>query len=255
MQNVLNLKDAKLDIQSTSKWYDELILFLWGSLGLELICIPLAYLAKLTGWRSDQMSMMLNLLAYSVEFIGFVIYLFLIRPQLGRIILSSFKRKNLARTANGFFYSYVIYLILSLIFVFIKYLAHVTTSDNANQSSLVDLSIFVVAFVLMTVVLAPICEELTYRVGLCSLLKRVNPWLAVIGSGIIFGMIHFDFTTISTAISGGGNEALIKELWSIPPYIFSGVAMGFAYIREGCFTASWSYHFFNNLLSVILIYV
>lgn len=39
-----------------------------------------------------------------------------------------------------------------------------------------------------------------------------------------------------------------------PPYLISGWALGFAYVKEGCFTSSWIGHFLNNLLGVIQIY-
>lgn len=254
MNNFFQIRDSKLDIQGLSTWKDELFLFLWGSMGFQLVAVPWSFVALATGWREDQMSMMVNLLAYATIFVGFVIYLFLARPGLGRIILSSFKH-NGKRTARGFVETYVVYMVLVLIYTLVKTLCNVETSDNANQSSLESMKIFAVALITMTVLLAPICEELTYRVGLCSLLKRGNPWLAVIGSGVIFGLIHFDFTSIATAMNGSGNEALVNELWNLPLYMFSGFAMGFSYVKEGCFTASWSYHFFNNLVAIVSMYV
>ncbi len=252
MKNIIfNFKEN--DIKSVSNWYDELILFLWGWLGMKII--PYIFLLLVQLWNFDKLQTMMtiNLLTYATLFTGFIVYLFMIKPEIGNKILSSFKRNHLQRTLQGYIEYLIIYMALIIVYqLLFKYFYHGNSSNN-NQSSLVDISFYKVAFVVMTVFLGPVCEELTYRIGLCSLLERKNKILAILLSGIIFGLIHFDLNSLISA-GQGNTESLINELWNLPPYLISGWALGFAYVKEGCFTSSWIGHFLNNLLGVIQIY-
>lgn len=252
MKNIIfNFKEN--DIKSVSNWYDELILFLWGWLGMNII--PYIFLLLVQLWNFDELQTMMtiNLLTYATLFTGFIVYLFMIKPEIGNKILSSFKRNHLQRTLQGYIEYLIIYMTLIIVYqLLFKYFYHGNSSNN-NQSSLVDISFYKVAFVVMTVFLGPVCEELTYRAGLCSLLERKSKILAILLSGIIFGLIHFDLSSLISA-GQGNTESLINELWNLPPYLISGWALGFAYVKEGCFTSSWIGHFLNNLLGVIQIY-
>ena len=97
-------------------------------------------------------------------------------------------------------------------------------ADNANQSTAVIfaknypiLAFFVIG------ILGPICEELTYRVGLYSFLRRINKYLAFAVTVIVFAFIHFDFDA----------EDIVNELWAIPSYIVAGAALTLAYEHRG----------------------
>ena len=67
-------------------------------------------------------------------------------------------------------------------------------TDNANQASANSivasyplLGLLILGFV------GPICEELTYRVGLFSFSKRINRVLGYVITLVVFALIHFDF--------------------------------------------------------------
>ena len=95
---------------------------------------------------------------------------------------------------------------------------------NANQAVAENLiTNYPIFAVLIICIIGPICEELTYRVGLYSFLRRINKVLAFIVSVIVFALIHFDFTA----------ESIIGELWSLPSYIVCGALLTIAYDHRG----------------------
>jgi membrane protease YdiL (CAAX protease family) len=91
--------------------------------------------------------------------------------------------------------------------------------------------------------IGPIVEEITYRVGLFGLAKRVNRVFAYIIVPIVFGFIHFDFESI-------GTDRFLNEIFNMPTYILGGLALAFLYDRFG-FAASTTTHILNNLWATI----
>ena len=92
--------------------------------------------------------------------------------------------------------------------------------------------------------IGPICEELTYRVGLYSLTKRWNRTAAYIITPIVFGLIHFNWESLTI----GGNT-LVNELCNLPDYIVAGVLFSY-YYEKGGFACSATAHVVNNLVAL-----
>lgn len=115
-------------------------------------------------------------------------------------------------------------------------------SDNINQATAVGFAnnYPILAFFVM-VFLGPICEELTYRVGLYSFLRRFNKYLAIIVSSIVFALIHFTFKA----------ENIIEELWALPTYLISGVILALAYEHRGP-ACSMTAHVLYNAIAFIM---
>ena len=90
-------------------------------------------------------------------------------------------------------------------------------------------------------VIGPICEELTYRVGLFSVLKKPK-WLAYVIGTLVFALAHFSFTSTN----------IINELVNLPVYIVSGFALCLAYDKFGL-AASLTAHTVNNIYSVSMV--
>ena len=141
----------------------------------------------------------------------------------------------------GLAYAVTLILVGSLIANFISIFHQV--SDNANQSAAVSfshnyplLAFFVIGF------LGPICEELTYRVGLYSFLRRINIYLAFIVTTIVFALIHFDFEATD----------MVNELWSIPSYIVAGAILTLAYEHRGP-ACSMTAHVCYNIFAFLVI--
>ena len=139
---------------------------------------------------------------------------------------------------------------------------------NANQSGLETLAVAYPAMLFfMIVFFAPFCEELTYRIGLVDLIghKYKLRWLGIVISAIIFGFIHFSFTTLfeyQIALNSGDVELigtyrveLVKELLNLPVYIYSGLVLAFTYAISGEISSSTTTHLANNLLSFVAIMI
>lgn len=112
-----------------------------------------------------------------------------------------------------------------------------TNANAAGLMSILDYS--PIGYALFAVILAPFVEEIMYRVGLFTFLKRIHPALAYVGVGIVFGMIHMHSLTDPV------------EWLYFPGYAFGGLALSFIYDKFG-FGASFMAHLTNNGISVLL---
>ena len=97
-----------------------------------------------------------------------------------------------------------------------------TTSDNQTVIEQMMKSAGAIPMFLSAVVLGPICEELVFRKAFFDIIKK--PEIALIVSSLVFGSIHI-FSSI------GFYSALEIFLMTIP-YVASGVALGYIYIRS-----------------------
>lgn len=254
MEKLSNKIFVAPEIWLHDRWWDELILFLWGSLGLSLTATVTAIFLSGMGWGGNQLNMGVNFLSYAIIFFGCLYYLFLLKPELGKVILDGFKKDHWNKILFGFVIFSITNLVSSIYIFFVQRFGPGYMADNINQQSLDSVSVYVLPFVLMTVLFAPVCEELCYRVGLCSLLARGNKIAALVITALVFGFLHFNWNSIGDAMEGSPSS-LINELWNLPTYLLAGIGLGAAYLRYGCFTASWSGHMTNNLLATIQMYV
>lgn len=114
---------------------------------------------------------------------------------------------------------------------------------GGNQSAIILMvqNYPVVTFFIICV-FGPICEEITYRIGLFTFFRRINRVLAYAVTILVFTLIHFDFTS----------EDLINELWNVPGYALGAIILTIAYDWKGP-AASTACHIVNNLVSFISI--
>ena len=124
-------------------------------------------------------------------------YLFMF-GGLGTIILMTRKQHFFSKYKRGIDYVYGIgyaatMVLASSILGAILSLFH-TSADNANQTTAIEIAknYPLIAFFVLGL-LGPICEELTYRVGLYSFFRRINKYLAFAVTIVVFALIHFDF--------------------------------------------------------------
>lgn len=120
-----------------------------------------------------------------------------------------------------------------------------TPADNENQTAVVSIAtnypligIFIMGLV------GPICEELTYRVGLYSFLRRINIYAAMAITMVVFAMIHFTFDA----------ENIVEELWSLPSYLVTGLILTIAYELRGP-ACSITAHATYNMFAILMIMV
>ena len=165
------------------------------------------------------------------------------------VVLTTRRKPFLKRYTRGLDYAFgAVYaigiVVTSLLISFIVSLIY-KGPENVNQSVAVEISTnypILACFVLC--LFGPICEELTYRVGLYSLLRRVHIALALAVTTIVFALIHFDFAA----------EDIVSELWSLPTYISSAVILTLAYEHRGP-ACSMTAHLLYNTFAFIMIFV
>ena len=230
-------------------WWREILLFLIGSLGFQVLGIMLSFAvilflrlgpqSGLSGaeWssylanyqKSSQYLTIVNDGAYALLLTAMLLFLW----RNNKTIFSSFKNP---RTWLGIPLGFGV-ILLSIIWGSIANQLGATTNENeaAVESTILYLPVL---SVLMTGFVAPFCEELTYRVGAFGFLKRVNRVLAYVVVGLLFGLIHIhDYSS--------PNEWL-----SFPSYAIAGFSFCFIYERFG-FGASFLAHATNNVVAVI----
>ena len=163
--------------------------------------------------------------------------------------LLSRRKLFLSKFNNGIDYIYGLAFAITLMAagVLINALTSIwhTPADNINQQGVESIakSYPLIGIFIMGIV-GPICEELTYRVGLYSFLRRINKYLALILTMVIFAMIHFTFEA----------ENIVEELWSLPSYLVSGLILTLAYELRGP-ACSITAHACYNLIAIIMIMV
>jgi membrane protease YdiL (CAAX protease family) len=130
------------------------------------------------------------------------------------------------------------------IFVGVIYqIFNIQTTSNNNQELINSLVFSMPVISIITFVfLGPIVEEFTYRLGLFSYIAERNKWLAYGITMIVFGFIHFDFTTTNVT----------NELLNMPFYLLAGLAFSYIFYKENFAVVTYA-HILNNLISVISI--
>ena len=221
-------------------WYLELVLALTGLIGFSLLNIIFSLLLRSTYQDDAGYGLMLiNTLSYLAFFLIIFVIIFT-RSGYRRDILSKFKIPTAYMWAGiGFAallaFSYTYGIIIQVFFPDI--------GEGGNQSAVVDMvTRYPLISILIVGIIGPICEEVAYRVGLFTLLRRVHPSVAYIGTALIFGFIHFDFTSTD----------LVTEIVYLQEYMFAGLCFSFVYEKKG-FAASTLAHISNNMLSIVMI--
>lgn len=113
--------------------------------------------------------------------------------------------------------------------------------SNENQTNVVNyMTQYPLFAITIVAIVGPICEELTYRVGLFSLCAKYKKWLAYVVSALIFAVIHINFASTD----------IVTELISLPTYLVCGLTLAFAYDKFGLATSTTA-HVTNNLIAAI----
>lgn len=121
------------------------------------------------------------------------------------------------------------------------------SGGNANQENVLSLikGNPYLSFVSM-VIMAPILEEVTYRYFLFGGMAKYDRKWAIIVSGFIFMSVH----AVASFVNDVDN--IVRELLLLPPYMFSGMVLAYAYDKSENLATSSIIHSLNNLISFIL---
>ena len=188
--------------------------------------------------RNLTFQMLINATAY----IGLLVTLLLIGNKDLFKIIKSFKQWQSYLAGAICFGSIIAF---NIFYGLIVNLLKTPVSGNSNQQALETMdSLYPIISMVVFGFIGPICEELTYRTGLFSLLKRKNRVVAYLVTIVVFALIHFDFTATK--------ETIVNELLNLPYYMFAAFAFSFTYDRFG-FAGSVTGHIINNVFSLAMI--
>lgn len=174
-----------------------------------------------------------NFVCYIILFIP-LIYIFF--ETLLRDFKYFFSKKNIIKYLASVFIGYLILLGFSYISSIILNLLNAGKAENQETIEGVINSGYLLPMFIMTVFLAPICEELIFRKAIFELCN--NKYIGLIISTFTFGFIH---------VMQGDYINLIS-------YAASGLAFGLIYIKNDKNVAITIFvHSLSNLISLIAI--
>lgn len=213
----------------------EIALFFVGWLGLKGLVEIISRILRDTvlngSLPASDANMVLNYAVYGTLFIIMMGIVAIYLPKLCK----SF-------TKPDFLWGFIVYaVIFGFDIVWGNISRAIGATINENQDAINNIAkINVPLSLLFLGFLGPICEELTYRVGLFNFTRRVNRIMGYVISAAIFGLIHIH------------DYGSLNEWLSYPSYLFAGLAFAFAYEKWG-FGASTLAHVTNNVLSLLIV--
>ena len=193
----------------------------------------------------------------NLNFIVKQIYLILYEIILTLIIVYIYRHdfipnfKEFKTKISTYFNKYFKYWILILILMGLSNLIitnFTTTMTSQNQQSVIDLlGQAPIYTIIVTTIIAPILEELVFRLSFRKIFKHTNI-LFIFFSGLLFGSMHVI----------GSLENLIDLLFIIP-YSIPGFIFAYLYTKEKNIFLPISIHFLHNgvmmVLQIILILI
>lgn len=242
---------------------EKISLFLIGFIGLRVLSLIVVYIFKFIEIDAALKSSLINLICYLLIAAVFVTILIFDRNHSIKKVFVDFKHPHTyIYGLIGFGLIIGIELLISNIYS----IAIPSYGSNINQSEISSMTInypFILFF--MTVILAPFCEELTYRVGIIDSFGN-NPKYRTLGlilSSILFGFIHSNILTLILYIGNPASpypadilsDMILNEWLNLPIYIISGLILSLVYTRSGKISASLFAHMANNLYSFIMIFI
>lgn len=222
------------------------LLFLVGFAGLDIIGILAGQiLFMVSGLPTEQ----LEEYASSIQFLSSynIIRYSVVAVMMALLLAKDFTKfipqfKRFMPYFKGLSYG-ILLIIVSVSYNLFLEVIGVATTDNANQTAVVNLvKTYPIISAIWIPFLGPIIEELTYRLGLYDGVKKWNKVAAYVAVALIFGFIHFDYTSTN----------LLNEFLALPSYILAGLLLSYVYEKEGIVASSVA-HIFNNLFSFIQI--
>lgn len=238
--------------------FSQLFLFLFGFLGFQLIggiitaIIEVKLKSILHGneqlaleyLKLPKTNMIITFSTYIILFTIFILFLL----KFINLIAESFLFIKILLIGIGFG---ILAIFLSSAYSIIASLFFKDLPNNQNQSILESIiSIYPFSSVILFGLIGPFCEEITYRLGLYSLLRRINKIIAYIITILIFSLIHFDWNCLFPY----DKTKFLIELINLPSYFIGAFLLCYCYEKFslGCSTYA---HMTNNFVSVILIII
>lgn len=228
-------------------WLHHILLFLVGFFLISILATVVNTLIKPLSDAGNEFlaNTLISLIVYVLMFAIFSLILYTLK-SLKEIYVDFIK---LTPYIKGVFYGFLI-IITSVSYSSLVTLIMGPQDSNANQQAIESvIKAYPFLNFVWIVILGPIVEEYTYRVGLFGGLRKVNRILAYVVSGFIFGFIHFTIPISANGIVD--SQKLLIEFINIPGYVISGLLFAYIYEKEGFATSSLA-HITNNLVSFIV---
>ena len=222
-------------------WYKEMTLALVGLIGFTLFNLIFAIIFQVILKEAYKENATYSLmLVNTASYLGFFLVVVILMAPYLRDIANKFK------IPSAYLFGLLGFIVLLGASITMGYIIQVIrpgTGEGGNQSAVSDMvRNYPWISILIVGIIGPICEEVAYRVGLFTLLRRVHPSLAYIATALIFGFIHFDITSTD----------LITEFLYLPEYMFAGLVFAFVYDKKGIVGSSIA-HILNNMFSILMI--
>lgn len=237
-----NFLAPKKEITRKMSWlpiWQELVFFIVGWIGYQILGFLLSYVfALFMPDDSIQFIATYTFVSYDLLLLGFLFLCYFNH----RSILKSFKKFlpyliGIGLTVLGIILTTIYGTIVNVI------VGEIEVNENENIVREITINYPMLSFIFLGFI-GPICEELTYRLGLFTLLSRSKKWIAYVLTTLLFAFIHFDFESI-------GTNNFILEIINIPSYIIMGGLLCFAYDFFGL-SCSTTMHISNNVFSLLL---
>ena len=167
----------------------------------------------------------------STELMSILIIYLLFKDDINKMIID-FKKNNLIYFKK-YFKSWFLVLILMVIFNGLILILDPNITAN-NQESINEMFInYPIYTFLLSVILAPIIEELIFRFSFRYMFE--SKWLFVLLSGTVFGLFH---------VIGSFESA--KDFLYVIPYSIPGIVFAIVYLKsKNIFVPMWL-HFVHN---------
>jgi len=216
----------------------ELGLFLLVFVGMQIIALAITLILGIYNPYLLSTRYGNGILNFSIYFIIFGFALFIINDDF-RLLFTRFKK--IRTYLYGLSYGFLMILVSGLYSLIVSVLFPEYTQNNNEVTIESIILIYPILSLIVFGFIGPFCEEMAYRVGLFSLIRRKNHLLAYVITLTVFGLIHFDFTS--------GNITI--ELLNLPSYMLSGLILCYVYDKEGVETSIIT-HAFNNIFAIIM---
>lgn len=219
------------------------LLFLLGFIGPSLVQLVLQEILENSSFSKIMLEFLCIFIPYIVTF----------TVMLTVILSIPFLRKNLihhqfSQKSYLFLFTFLCLIIFYLGNIFISVVtSYFTPNSNNNQDAIEGYIYFSpLLSTIMTVIFAPLVEEITYRASIFAFFGHKHKYAALVVSSIFFAFIHFDFTTI-------GTSECANEIINIFSYLFAGFFFGYTYLRSESILSNMTLHAINNLIASLLI--
>ena len=206
-----------------------------------IIAVTMVFLALYWAGLSDGLAFSISSLVIAIILIPLVLLYIYVDGSLDRI-KEMLKFGSVKRTLILILAIPIVVTIINFVLTVIYGIAWIgifgEPSTNTDLGTDWESSSIDIAFLFLSVaIVTPIAEELLFRGYILDSIKRMHgDWPAIIGSALLFALVHFN-------------------LFGMVPFIMGGVIYGWLRIKTGSLLPSIACHMMWNLMALSLTYL